>query len=299
MTPRQLEAFVAVAQTLSFARASERLHMSQPALSLALRNLEETLGGRLLSRTTRQVKLTSEGAALLPQALQLLADWSNIRERSRQYFTLQRGHVTIAAMPSFAGNVLPQILHEFQRRFPNIELTVHDVIHEDVVRMVTHGRVELGFGFEPEDAHPLHFQPLFTDRFVAIVPSKSPLAEQSSITWMQLLNNNFIALQRPSTVRRLLETSLAAVNVDLRVGLECHQLVTVGQFVAAGLGVSAVPRLCEQQMAALGAKSLQLTRPAIRKPVGLMVRNDQQLSAAAEAIRKTMLGADFNRRLGK
>src|SRR5690606_40115755 len=94
MTPRQLQAFAAVAQTLSFARACERLHISQPALSLAIKNLEEELGGKLFARTTRQVRLTPEGAALLPQALQLLADWENVRERLRQRFTLQRGHVT-------------------------------------------------------------------------------------------------------------------------------------------------------------------------------------------------------------
>ncbi|HEY0680732.1 MAG TPA: LysR family transcriptional regulator [Steroidobacter sp.] len=291
MTPRQLHAFVAVAQTLSFARACERLHMSQPALSLAIRSLEDSLGGRLLSRTTRQVQLTPEGAALLPQALQLLADWDNVRERSRQQFTLRRGHVTIAAMPSFAGNVLPKILQEFRGRFPNIEISVHDVIHEDVVRMVATGRVELGFGFEPDGANQLRFEPLFTDRFVAIVPPQSPLAEARSITWAQLLDNNFIALQRPSTVRSLLEASLAERNMELRVGVECHQLVTIGQFVASSLGVSAVPHLCEKQMIALGARSVPLSRPSIRKAVGLITRTDQQLSTAAEAIRQAMVAA--------
>src|SRR5690348_4031355 len=150
MTPRQLKAFTAVAQTLSFARACERLHLSQPALSLAIRNLEEALGGRLLARTTRQVRLTPEGAALLPQALQLLADWENVRERLRQRFTLQRGHVTMAAMPSFAANILPRILREYRERYPNVEVSIHDVVQEQVVEMVASGRVELGFGFEPE-----------------------------------------------------------------------------------------------------------------------------------------------------
>jgi LysR family carnitine catabolism transcriptional activator len=299
MTPRQLEAFVAVAQSLSFARACERLHMSQPALSLAIRSLEDSLGGRLLSRTTRQVKLTPEGAALLPQAIQLLADWDNVRERSRQQFTLRRGHVTIAAMPSFAGNVLPGILDEFRAHFPNIEVTVHDVIHEDVMRLVSTGRVELGFGFEPEAASQLSFHQLFIDRFVAIVPNRSPLAELRSVSWAQLLTNNFITLQRPSTVRQLLEESLAASDMELRVGVECHQLVTVGQFVASGLGVSVVPALCERQMAALGARSVQLTRPAIRKAVGLMTRNDQQLSTAAEAIRQAVVASNVTTRARK
>jgi len=288
MTPRQLQAFTAVAQTLSFARACERLHMSQPALSLAIRSLEQTLGGRLLTRTTRQVRLTPEGAALLPRALQLLADWDNVRERIKQQFALQTGHVTVAAMPSFAGNVLPGILREYRRRHPNIEVAVHDVVQEQVVEMVESGRVELGFGFEPERESTLAFDPVFVDPFVAIVPAESALAAATSVSWGQLLNHRFIALQRPSSTRRLLEESLAAKGVELRVALECHQLATVIQFVAAGLGVSVVPSLCRQQASALDARCLKLSRPSIRKPVGLIMRSEQQFSTAASAIREVV-----------
>lgn len=288
MTPRQLQAFTVVAQTLSFARACERLHMSQPALSLAIKSLEEALGGRLLARTTRQVRLTPEGAALLPQALQLLADWENVRERLRQRFTLQRGHVTLAAMPSFAGNILPRILCEYRQHYPNVEVTVHDVIQEDVVDMVENGRVELGFGFEPEAAETLAFEPLFVDRFVAVVPAGSPLTRAKRLSWAHLLEHDFITLQKPSSMRRLLEESLAAKGMRLRVALECHQLATASQWVAAGLGVSVMPSLCERQIRAAGARCVPLSRPAVHKAVGLLTRRDQQLSTAAEAIRTAM-----------
>lgn len=287
MTPRQLQAFAAVAQTLSFARACERLHMSQPALSLAIKNLEEELGGRLFARTTRQVRLTPEGAALLPQALQLLADWENVRERLRQRFTLQRGHVTIAAMPSFAQNILPRILKEYREHHPNVEVTVHDVIQEQVVEMVETGRVEVGFGFEP-DADTLAFERLFVDRFVAVVPADSDLASRSNVSWAELLEHDFITLQRPSSMRRLLEDSLAAKGMRLRAALECHQLATVSQWVAAGLGVSVMPALCEGHVLAAGARCVRLTRPTVQKAVGLMTRRGHELSTAAFAVRSAM-----------
>lgn len=288
MTPRQLQAFVAVAQTLSFARACERLHLSQPALSLAIRTLEEELGGRLFSRTTRQVRLTPEGAELLPKALQLLADWENVREQCRQRFTLQRGHVSIAAMPSFAVNVLPRILKDFRGRHPGVQIAVHDVIHEAVLEMVSAGRVELGFSFEP-DSEELAFQPLFVDRFIAIVPPTSVLTRAKAITWSNLLAHDFIALQDPSTVRQLLRRALEENGLTLRVALECHQLTTVGKLVASGLGVSAVPALCEPQMRALGVRCLRLYRPIVRKPVGVIMRRDQQLSTAASAVVSALL----------
>lgn len=100
MTLKQIRAFLAVAQSLSFAVACERLHLSQSALSLTIKALEEGLGGRLFSRNTRNVALTPEGESLLPLARRLIADWDNAEDEMRQRFTLQRGRVTLAAMPS-------------------------------------------------------------------------------------------------------------------------------------------------------------------------------------------------------
>jgi len=288
MTPRQLRAFAAIAETLSFARACERLHLSAPALSLAIRNLEGSLGGRLFIRTTRSVRLTPEGVALLPHAQRLLADWESVRERLKQQFTLQRGHVTIAAMPSFAGNVLPRVLKRFRDRFPGVEVSVHDVIQEQVLEMVESGRVEIGFGFEPEGVSNLAFESLLVDQFIAIVSADSGLRQARSVTWSQLLNQKFIALQRPSSTRRLMERSLAQSGLNLRVALECHQLTTIGQFVAAGLGVSVVPSICEQQMLELGAICLRVNRPRIRAPIGFITRADQQLSTAVHAVRSVV-----------
>ena len=288
MTPKQLQAFVAVAQTLSFARAGERVHLSQPALSLSIRHLEEELGGALFSRTTRQVRLTPEGAALLPQALQLLADWENVRERLKQRFSLRSGHVTLAAMPSFAGSILPAALLQFRQRFPGIGVSVHDVVNEQVAEMVLSGRVELGVGFEPEGEPALNFEPLFTDRFIAIVPPDAGIGPGQAITWARLLTHDFIALQRPSSMRRLLEESLAAHGLNLKVAAESHQLATVIRWVAAGLGVSAVPAMLRQQALDSGARVLSLARPAVSKAVGLITRRAPALSAPAEAARQVL-----------
>ncbi|MBF2981091.1 LysR family transcriptional regulator, partial [Pseudomonas aeruginosa] len=268
MTVKQLRAFLAVAQSLSFAQAGERLHLSQPALSLAIKSLEESLGGPLLERTTRSVSLTPEGETLLPLALRLLADWDNTEELLRQHFTLQLGKVSIAAMPSFAGNLLPLVLKTFRERHPRVNVAVHDVINEQVLEMVRNRRVELGIAFEPESLENLEFTPFYSDRFVAVVPTGSPLSGQERISWRELLGEPFITLQRPSAVRLLLEESVAAEHGRLPVAFESHQLVTVGRMVAQGLGVSAVPTLCIQQMQELGARCLPLYAPQVQRRVG-------------------------------
>lgn len=288
MTIKQLRAFLAVAHTLNFAQASERLSISQPALSLAIRGLEEALGGPLLMRTTRHVSLTPEGDIFFPLARRLLADWENAEEAMHLRFTLQLGKVSIAAMPSFAGNLLPAVLKAFRQRYPGVNIAVHDVINETVLEMVQEGRVEMGVAFEPELADSLHFTPLGSDRFVAIVPAESPLAQKSQLSWRELLHLDFITLQRPSAVRLLLEQSLAQAGHRLDVAYESHQLVTVGKMVASGLGASAVPALCIQQMRELGAVCVPLVAPTIERRVGILRLKQHQLSHAAAALAQTM-----------
>jgi LysR family carnitine catabolism transcriptional activator len=289
MNVKQLRAFLAVAQALSFAQAGERLHVSQPALSLTIKALEEDLGGALLTRTTRSVSLTPEGEALLPMARRLLADWDNTEELLRQHFTLQLGRVAIAAMPSFAGDRLPAALRVFRDRYPRVNVAVHDVINEHVLEMVRHRRVELGIGFEPQTRSELVFTPFYLDRFVAVVALDSPLARLEEITWAQLLKEDFITLQRPSAVRLLLEQDIATQHGKLPVAFESHQLSTVGRMVANGLGVSAVPSLCIRQMQELGACCVPLVGPVIERQIGSMRLADHKLSTAAQALHEVLI----------
>ncbi|VEC79483.1 LysR family transcriptional regulator near succinyl-CoA:3-ketoacid-coenzyme A transferase [Raoultella ornithinolytica] len=163
-------------------------------------------------------------------ARQLLADWDNAEEAMRQSFTLQRGKISIAAMPSFAANVLPEVLKAFRDRYAGINVTVHDVINEQVIEMVREGRVEMGIAFEPAPTNNLLFTPLGVDRFIAIVPKSSPLAGKHRLSWRELLTLDFITLQRPSAVRLMLEEELARSGRQLDVALESHQLVTVAEW---------------------------------------------------------------------
>ncbi|WP_129142008.1 LysR family transcriptional regulator [Modicisalibacter coralii] len=292
MTVKQLRAFLAVAQTLSFAQASERLHVSQSALSLAIKALESQLGGALFGRTTRQVRLTPEGEALLPLARRLIAEWDDVEDTLRRRFRLQQGRVVVAAMPSFAANRLPPLLATFRDRYPRVGITVHDVINEQVIEMVQAQRVELGIAFEPPSVAGLTFSPIYRDRFVAAVPRQSSLAGQAVVTWAQLLAQPFVALQRPSQVRLMLERHLQTRGMTLPVAFESHQLATVGRMVSSGLGVSAVPALCIEQMASMGVCCLPLTDPVIERSVGVLTRADQALSVAASALHEVLLAGD-------
>ncbi|BFM12165.1 LysR family transcriptional regulator [Simiduia litorea] len=284
ITVKQLRGFLAVAQTQSFAEAAASVHLSQPALSIAMKNLEAELGGQLFARTTRAVALTPEGADLLPLVQRLLADWEAVLAGAHQRFALQRGRLAIAAMPSFASTELPAVLLAFRAQCPPITISVQEVIAEQLVEQVQEGRIELGISFDPGNQADLCFTPLFNDHFVAVFKPEHELAGRDSVNWAALCAYPFIGLQKPSSLRELIERHLGALDLTLNVELEANQLATIGRMVASGLGVSAVPELCVQQMNELGLVCVPLQVPDITRQVGIITHARRPLSQAALAM---------------
>jgi len=292
---KQLRAFVAVASTRSFTEACSQIHLSQPALSIAIKNIEEAVGGPLLTRTTRAIALTPEGEDFLPVAKRLIKDWDGAFSDLNNRFALAQGRVEIAAMPSYACNLLPYIMKEYRELYPNVNITVQDVVAESVVEMVRTGRVEVGISFDPGESDELSFSPIYSDRFIAVCSPDHPLAGESLVSWKQLLRYDMVALQRPSVVSVYIEQALAEYGMTFPVVFESHQLATVGRMVATGLGVSVVPSLCRQQMEELGALCLSLQAPAVEKEVGIITRKRHPLSVAARAMVDVIRASEHSR----
>ena len=288
----QVMAFSTVTRTGSFAAAAVQLHLSQPALSVSIKKLEETLGGKLLTRTTRSVALTPEGKAFYPVARRLLTDWEQSLQDVRNHFALSRGKLDIAAMPTYATNLLPKVLANFHRQYPDINVTIHDVIAESVVDMVRESRCELGVTFKPADAPDLHFETLFKDRFIAILPAKHPLLEKQSgnrtLRWQDMLAYPHISLQRPAGTRALIDHALAEKQLVLTPAFESHQLVSIGRMVSEGLGLSVVPSTSQAQMEEMGLHCRAISSPVITHQLGIVTRRHQALSSAAQAMKASI-----------
>lgn len=286
VTIKQLNAFVAVAQCQSFAEACERLHLSQPALSIAIKNLEQSLGGALFTRSTRAVLLTPEGQRLLPMAKRLLTDWDQALGDISDLFTLAKGRLSIAAMPSFAEAKLPEVLAGFRLLYPNINVTLHDVLNEAVIDMTRAGRVELGICFRPRVEEDLEFTPLFEDEMVALLPKQHLLAQQELVFWQDLKQYPFLALAPPSSVRAHMESQLQEHSLTLDVDIEVNQLATIKQMVAQGVGVSAVPHLCVANQSDQRLVFRRLVNPSISRSIGLVARRRNALSSSAIAMQE-------------
>ena len=289
VTVKQLRGFVAIAHTGSFAEACEQLYVSQPALSVSIRKLEEATGGLLFYRSTRSVVLTPEGREFLPVAKRLLGDWSEGLEDLRQLFTLQRGKISVAAMPSYASNCLPSVLAEYGQHFPNIAVTVLDVVMEEVIESVQSGRAELGITFRPDMLDGVDFQPLFSDRFIAVLPPQHRLIEKPQLRLKDLLSGTLVALNRGSSTRQWTDELIVKARLQPPQIFEAYQLTTVGAMVAAGLGVGLVPALCAGQMSGLGAVCRPISGPSIEREVGVFTRRRHALSSAAQALLKLLV----------
>tara|TARA_R110002060_G_scaffold51424_6_gene62384 strand:+ start:33290 stop:34177 length:888 start_codon:yes stop_codon:yes gene_type:complete len=283
ITIKQIRAFLAVVEVNSFVEASELLHISQPALSTSIKNLEETIGGKLLARSTRTLALTPEGEIFLPVAKRLLSDFDTAFIELSELFLLQRGTLSLAVMPSFSSTHLPQHLLSFNKNYPAIQVKIHDVIAEDAVEMVQTGKVEFAISFDPDTSEDLDFQTLFLDRFVAVFPKNHKLMKVNKIDWSHLVKYPFITLKCPSSIRLLMDRELADKNILLNVALETNQLATVVQMVATDLGVSAIPSLYKKQMQALNLEYRELSSPIISRRVGIITRRRHPLSNTAKA----------------
>jgi LysR family carnitine catabolism transcriptional activator len=297
-TIKQLRAFVTVVDLGNFAEACVLLHLSQPALSIAIKNLEQGIGGKLLIRSTKTSVLTPEGKKFYPTAKLLLNDWDNAFSDLNDLFSLKRGKLELAAMPSFSSSLLPGYIRLFRDKHPNINVKVHDVIAEDTIAMVRAGRVELAVTFDPGDCDDLTFYPLFSDNFIVAFPKNHPLLACKNISWQAIAQYPFIGLQKPSSIRELIDKTIKENDIHLNIEFEANQLATIGKMISEQLGVSVMPSLCKPQLQSQGVLCRPLKSPLVSRRVGIVKKRRIPLSSTAQAL-VTIIKSHANKKIDK
>lgn len=293
MTLKQLKAFLVLARTLNYANAANELCLSQSALSLSIKTLEEELGGKLFKRNTRRVEITTEGQSLIPYAKKLLANWEDMEKDVKQRFKLNRGTLNIASMPFATHAVLPAVMHDFSQLHPNISFSIHDITNEKIIEKVQEGIFEIGICFEPKANEQLIFQPLFNEDFLALLPKHHVLAKQKSVTWLELCSCPFVTLQNPSIIRHVIEEHCAALQVVLDLKVECHQISSLSHFVAYGMGVSAIPRHFQKFIDLEKNVLVEIEDNQAQLAVGIIYKKDYELSNMSSQFIETTLWHHF------
>jgi LysR family carnitine catabolism transcriptional activator len=276
----RIRSFVAVAEERQFRRASERIGLSQPAMSAQLRELEEFLGAALLSRTTRSVHLTAEGEKFLVRARNILADLESAVLEVRDHASLRRGRLSVAAIPSVASRILPGVVADFIARYPGIDVQMIELGAQDVERCVASGNADLGIAAVPDRNSELSFSFLMRDRFVGLVAKTNPLARKRRVRLEALFEYPLITTVAGTSIRSALERACREQGRSLRVTHSVTQHQTVVAMVAAGLGVALLPALSLAEN--LEVVRLMVVDPQITRDLGVIQRKGEPSSAAAQ-----------------
>lgn len=284
LTIKQLETFVAVAETGGFRRAADRLNLSQSAVTAHVRALEDQLGVPLFHRTTRSVRLTESGETLLAQAGRTLAGLEETVHRFRDEAAVRRGRVTLATAPSFASSLLPGILASFHARFPDIAVQVVEAFGPDILTAV--GNHTADFGVGPIDGVPAAFavDHLLTDSFKAIVAPGHDLSGRTSVSLSALARHALLVMPRLSETRRTLDAAFAARGLALEPAYEMLHHQTLIAMAEAGVGIGILPGIALEGAGQSLCHPLEISAPQLTRKIGILTLRGQALSPAAKAM---------------
>lgn len=241
---RLLRQFVAVAETLHFNRAAERLHMAQPPLSQAIRRLEGEIGATLFERTNRSVALTPAGTAFLETARRILASLEDGVAHTRRVAQGMDGHLTLTFINITPYASLLRALREFRAAYPAVAFTLHEATTHEQVQALESGRADVGFLRTPGTTTPsLQFETLLREPIHIALPAGHPLASRDVVELGALRDEPFVASPRAlgqGFHDQLIQLCQCAGFVPA-VAQEARQLQTVVALVAAGFGVALLP----------------------------------------------------------
>jgi len=268
---RHLRYFVAVAETLHFGRAAERLRIAQPPLSQQIRRLEDELGVRLFDRTNRRVDLTEAGRVFLLEARRTLAQADRAARAALRAHRGELGRLTIGYMASAELTVLPRVLPAFRERYPDVEIRLQILPPREQFQRLRDGRLHVGFVRLPVVERGLAIVPIYREPLVAVLPERHPLARQRTVSLRALRDERFVLFPRqhaPGYYDRLMEICRRA-DVNPKPIQESEKLHTILSLVAMRRGVSLMPK-CVAEVARKGVVCRPLRAPAPDTELGVV-----------------------------
>ena len=279
---RQVRAFVTVARLKSFTRAAALLHLSQPALTVQIRKLEDALGARLVDRNSRSVAATRIGQDLLPALERMLQDADQVLADARAQGAGRVGTVRLAALPSFAAAWLPELIQTCRQTHPALGFVVRDAVAGRVMELVRGEEVELGvIGGSLSDAtlEPLH---QWQDRLCLVYPAGHAVGRRRRLGVADLVDFPLVLTDPATSVRATVDAAFQRLGRRPQVVCETTYMMTAVALVRAGLGLTVLPASARELRAEPSLRSRVIDDPAFVRPVSLVKKRSRSLSPAAQ-----------------
>ncbi len=280
----QLEIFLCIAEEKSFSRAAEKMLRTQPALSIAIKRLEEELGEPLFDRSSKNGMLTEAGKILYSYAQRLINLRHEAQEAVGELRGMYRGRLTIGANESTSHYLLPQLLLEYRKRFPQIKIEVHRNVSEKIPLEVLERNLDFGFlSYDPLHS-ALQSIEVYRDELALVVPPKHALTRRDQVTVRDLGEYQFVAHNVKTPARERIFDLFRQHHTPLNICVELSTLETIKDFVLLGVGIAILPRLAVDDEIKSGKLiEVPVKGMKIEKALRLIYRREANLSHAAKS----------------
>jgi len=239
---RQLRAFVAIAESGTFTAGALRVHVTQAAISMQIRQLETEIGAKVFVRAPRHVILTEAGEQLLRRARHILREHDAALDEIAELAGAERGRLRIGSASAMVlTEQLPSILKELRKQHPAADIAVTSGTSEVLVDQILAGEVDVAFVSLPVDVRGIKTERLSQDQLVAIASPRHKLSKQKTISAYTLAGERLILGERGGNTRRLIDQFFAQAGVTLRVAMELSRQQAIKRMVEEDMGVGIVP----------------------------------------------------------
>ncbi|MCQ8835295.1 LysR family transcriptional regulator [Streptomyces malaysiensis] len=281
LTLQQLRAVRTLAASGSFTKAAAAEHISQSVLSRRIKEVERLLRVRLFDRTTRQIDTTAAGQAFLLMTGAVLDDMDLRLSRFMSYVAAQSGTIAVAALPSLAAAVLPEMIRGFMLDHPEVEFEIVDGAADDVVERLAGGTVELGLTAHGDLQDSFCFEPLLQEQFYGVAHRSHPWSTQESISWSDFKGETVLATRPGSSIRAITDAAFSEYSISVSERFNACSAATIRGLLRAGVGVAALPALEVQGFGLDDLVAVPVDSPDATRVIGVAYHCSQDLSPVA------------------
>lgn len=287
-TIRQLRAFKAVYQLRKLSAAAEQLSLTQSAISVLIRQLEEGLDTRLFDRTTRSLRPTQAGKDAIVVAERILRDVDSLGSSFMDLSERKRGRVCIAVTPTLAGMVLPEVVRVFSARYPLIQVLVDDVAPDQFISRVVGEHVDFGIGTPERSGGEVEQQTLMRDTLALVCSTQHPLAKKRVVRWSDLTGHPLITARPGYGIRQLVDASAARAGVVLDIVNEVSFQSTALWMALSGQAAALLPAAYAQCAGYPELLIKPLISPRVSRDVFVVTKQGRSLSLACQSFIEVM-----------
>ena len=241
MDIKQLHYFVTVSDLLSYSKAAQKLHISQPSLSNAIKNLEQEVGSPLLERNTRNIELTDAGNILYQKAILLLSQMDTLKKEMEEVKETGSGQLIIGIIES-AKHWVPQVIRQYQEHFPSMNIKLIEVLSGQAVKdSLRKYHTHLLITNQSIQEDDLETIPLYVENLVLVLHRNHPLAQQESVSLKEVVAEPFIISTEGFQTRENILSAFAMEDVEPRIKFEIERFETALSLVRENLGITIIP----------------------------------------------------------